>query len=98
MGPGSVFGSHVSVALRDGGGDGQVTVFAVHVVSGGSGVVTQPDADVFNRGGIHLIHLSRKNIVILVPRILTGAGETSAAARTTSPAMKACFIYYGMFG
>ena len=41
-------GSHVTVALSDGGSDGQVTVLAVHVVGAGTGVVTQPDAKVLD--------------------------------------------------
>ena len=41
-------GSHITVALSDGSRDCQVAVFAVHVVSSRSGVITQPDAEVLN--------------------------------------------------
>ena len=57
-------GAHVSVALSDSRGDGQVTVFTVHVVGGGPRVVTQPDTDVLHKVWVLLIHLSnmRQNI------------------------------------
>jgi len=48
VGPGSVAGTHVTIALGDGGRDGQVTVLAVHVVSAAAGVVAQPDAEVLD--------------------------------------------------
>lgn len=48
MGTGTVAGSHVTVALRNGGSDGQVTVLAVHVVGARTGIVTQPDSEVLN--------------------------------------------------
>jgi len=46
--PGSMPGSHVPVALGDSGRDGQVPVFAVHVVSARPGVVLQPDTKVLD--------------------------------------------------
>ena len=48
MGPGAVTSSHIPVALGDGGGDGHVPVFAVHVVGTGTGVITEPDTEVLN--------------------------------------------------
>ena len=46
VGPGSVPGSHVSVALGDGTVDGEVTVLSVHVVGAWSRVVSQPDTKI----------------------------------------------------
>lgn len=40
--------THVTVALRNRGSDGQVTVLAVHVVGSGTGIVAQPDAKVLD--------------------------------------------------
>lgn len=52
VGTGTVTGGHVTVALRDGTANGQVTVLAVHVVRTGARIVTQPDAEV--------LHLQRR--------------------------------------
>lgn len=41
---GTMTGSHVTVALRDGSGNSSVTVFTVHVVVSGTGVVLEPDS------------------------------------------------------
>lgn len=51
MGTSAVTGSHVAVALGDGGSDGQVTVLAVHVVGARARVITQPDAKVLDLEG-----------------------------------------------
>lgn len=48
VGTGTVTGSHIAVALGDGGSDSQVTVLAVHVVGAGTRIVTQPDAKVLD--------------------------------------------------
>ncbi len=50
-------GSHVAVALGDGGRNGHVTVFPVHVVGARPGVVPQPDAEVLDLQGLLLLDL-----------------------------------------
>ena len=58
MGPGSVPGAHVSVALGDGASGGQIPVLPVHVVGAAAGVIVQPDAKVLHSQGGFLEHLS----------------------------------------
>ena len=53
--PGTMTGTHIAVALGDSRGHSQVTVFAVHVVGTGTGVVSQPDAKVLDFQGL-LLH------------------------------------------
>lgn len=48
---GTVSGTHVSVALCDRAGSGQVPVLSVHVVSATSGIIAQPDAEVLHTQG-----------------------------------------------
>jgi len=47
----SMASTHVSVALSDGTAGHGVSVFTVHVVSSGSGVVSDPDAEVLDKTG-----------------------------------------------
>jgi len=56
-GSGSVPGAHVAVALSHRPGGRQVAVFAVHVVSTGARVVSEPDAEVLNGGRLLLVDL-----------------------------------------
>ena len=45
---------HLIVQLRHGAGEFQITVFAVHVVRAGSGVVAEPDSIVLDNARILL--------------------------------------------
>lgn len=45
---GTMPGTHVTIALSDGSRCGQVSVLAVHVMGSTTGVITQPDAEVFH--------------------------------------------------
>jgi len=56
-GSGSVPGAHVAVALSHRPGGRQVAVFAVHVVSTGARVVSEPDAEVLDGGWLLLVDL-----------------------------------------
>jgi len=56
-GSGSVPGAHVAVALSHRPGGRQVAVFAVHVVSTGARVVSEPDAEVLDGSGLLLVDL-----------------------------------------
>lgn len=49
--------AHIPVALRDGITNGQITVFAVHVVRTRTRIVTQPDAKVLDLGRRTLVDL-----------------------------------------
>lgn len=51
---GSVSGSKVLVHLLDGSDSGDITVFLVHVVSAGSGLVSDPDTNVLHLGWVWL--------------------------------------------
>ena len=42
-------GAHIPVALSDSAGGSEVTILAVHVVSSGPRIVTQPDSEVLHR-------------------------------------------------
>ena len=48
MSSGSVFGTHVSVALSYSAFSCQVSVFSVHIVCTTSGVISQPDTEIFD--------------------------------------------------
>merc|ERR1719348_1981003 len=54
-------GSHVTVTLGDGSGDGDVAVLSVHVVGSTTGVVTNPHTKVLHRGLILLKDLFTGN-------------------------------------
>merc|ERR1719283_94662 len=57
----SVSSAHISVALSDGAGGREVAVFAVHVVSTGTRIVTQPDSQVFHGRRLLLVDLLTGN-------------------------------------
>lgn len=48
MGTSTMTSTHITVTLCDSTTNSQVTVFTVHVVGTGTGIVTQPDAKVLN--------------------------------------------------
>ena len=53
--------AHISVALSDGAGGREVAVFAVHVVSTGTRIVTQPDTEVLHGRRFLLVDLLTGN-------------------------------------
>lgn len=61
MGTGSVTGTHIAVALCDSVANGQITVFAVHVVCARTRIVTQPNAEVLDLARRTLVDLFQRN-------------------------------------
>ena len=57
MGTSTMTSTHIAIALCHGITDSQITVFTVHVVSAGTRVITQPDAEIFDLNGRCLVDL-----------------------------------------
>lgn len=57
VGTSTMTGTHITVTLCDSTTNSQVTVFTVHVVGTGTGIVTQPDTEILNFDGRGFVHL-----------------------------------------
>lgn len=69
---GTVAGSHVGVEGLDGIRPGHLTVLLVHVVGARAGIISDPDTEVLDLGGVLLVNLQKRKTSVSLSFIQKG--------------------------